>query len=431
MEQNISAKQIADVVNQTMAQYLTHYPEQHTAEAAPAQSRPGKGFTFRSPAITVTGEYCVSQLGETLRELGATHVLLVADKLVHQLGLVAGCEQAIIGAGIGLTLFTDVDGEPDTAIINLGIKALKQSHADFVVGIGGGSALDAAKGMAVMADHQGPLSDLVIGGIASRKVGLGAIPTTAGTGSEATDITVIKDLEHGIKVPVKGPALVPDFALLDPALMLGVPAEVTAATGIDTLTHAIEAYVSRNTNPLSKAYAYHAVETVIKALPVAVGCGDDLDMRYEMSVAAYKAGMAFSNAGLGLTHAIAHQIGAHYHIPHGVANAILLPYVMAFNALSCEKGYAELATAMGSKRESMTRRECCNAVIQTVRRLVEDLGLPNTLTVYNVNASDFPQLAEQAMLDICLIGNPRQVTAAQIVVLMNQVLAGEFPGGYC
>ncbi len=133
--------------------------------------------------------------------------------------------------------------------------------------------------------------------------------------------------------------------------------------------------------------------TVIKSLPVAVGCGDDLDMRYEMSVAAYKAGMAF-------------------------------------NALSCEKGYAELAVAMGIKRESMTRRESCNAVIQMVRNLVQDLGLPNTLTVYNVNAGDFPQLAERAMQDICLIGNPRQVTAAQIVVLLNHVLAGEFPGGY-
>ncbi len=426
MEQNISAKDIADVVNQTMVKYLTEYPTQ-----ALDQHQASNGFTFRSPAITVTGPYCVNQLGDTLLELGATHVLLVSDKLVYQLGLVAGCEQAITRAGIRLTLFTEVEGEPDTAIIKEGIKVLKQSKADFVVGIGGGSALDAAKGMAVMIDHQGPLADLKVGGIASRKVGLGSIPTTAGTGSEATDITVIQDLEYGIKVPIKGPALVSDFALLDPVLMLGVPDNVTAATGIDTLTHAIEAYVSRQTNPLSKAYAYHAIETVIKALPVAVGCGDDLDMRFEMSIAAYKAGMAFSNAGLGLVHAIAHQIGAYYHIPHGVANAILLPYVMAFNALTCEKGYADLAIAMGIKHESMTRRECCNAVIQRVRSLVLDLGLPNVLTACNINADDFPQLAEQAMLDICLIGNPRQVTASQIVVLLNQILVGEFPEGYC
>lgn len=425
MEKSLSAEDIAAVVNHTMAHYVSKNP----AQVLP-QHHTGNGFTFRSPAITVTGPYCVSKLGDTLLELGATNVLLVADKLVYQLGLVSGCEQAITSAGIGLTVFSDVEGEPDTAIINKGINVLKQSKADFVIGIGGGSALDAAKGMAVMVDHQGPLVDIKIGGIASRKVGLGAIPTTAGTGSEATDIAVIQDLEYGIKVPVKGPALVPDFALLDPVLMVGVPANVTAATGIDTLTHAIEAYVSRQTNPLSKAYAYHAIETLIKALPVAVGCGDDLDMRFEMSIAAYKAGIAFSNAGLGLTHAIAHQIGAHYHIPHGVANAILLPYVMAFNALTCEKGYAELAVAMGVKHEPMTRRESCNAVIKVVRSLVLDLGLPNALSAYKVNADDFQQLAERAMLDICLIGNPRQVTATQIVVLLNQVLAGEFPEGY-
>jgi alcohol dehydrogenase class IV len=431
MEQNMSANDIATVVNQTITQYLMESGSLQVKPQSSDRQCSGKSFTFRSPAITVTGAYCVNQLGETLLELGATHVLLVADKLVHQLGLVSGCEQSIALAGIRLTLFAEVEGEPDTAIINQGIQVLKQSKADFVVGIGGGSALDAAKAMAVMIDHQGPLADLKIGGIASRKVGLGSIPTTSGTGSEATDIAVIQDLEYGIKIPLKGPALVPDFALLDPVLMLGVPDHVTAATGIDTLTHAIEAYVSRETNPLSKAYAYHAIETVIKSLPVAVGCGDDLDMRYEMSIAAYKAGMAFSNAGLGLTHAIAHQIGAQYHIPHGVANAILLPYVMAFNALSCEKGYAELAGAMGIKIESMTRRESCNAVIQMVRSLVQDLGLPNSLSVYNINAGDFPQLAERVMLDICLIGNPRQVTEAQIVVLLNRVLVGDFPVAYC
>ena len=414
MTSTISAGDIACIDSQTLQQY-----------------NPSKGFTFRSPAVTVTGPYCVNQLGEILKEFGARHVLLVADNMVHQLGLVAGCETAIKIAGLGLTVFKDVEGEPDTAMIAKGVAALKTSGADFVLGVGGGSALDAAKGIAVLGDYQGPLAEFKAGGLASRKVGLGAIPTTAGTGSEATDITVIKDLANSIKVPIKGASLVPDFALLDPALMLGVPSSITAATGVDTLTHAIEAYVSRQTNPLSQAYAYHALEMLVNALPIAVGCGEDMDMRYDMSIAAYKAGLAFSNAGLGLAHAISHQIGALYQIPHGVANAILLPYVMAFNRLCCESAYAELAGALNVSRESMTQRERCNAAIKAVRQIVIDLGLPTTLVEFDVAKRDFADIAERAMQDICLIGNPRQVSVRQIVALLEQASSGELPLGDC
>ncbi|WP_053062386.1 iron-containing alcohol dehydrogenase [Photobacterium aquae] len=403
----------------------------HIVQQTLLQSQPYRGFTFRSPAVTVCGGNAIHQLGTVLKDLGASHVFLVADRLVHQLGLTRGCEQSIALSGLSLTLFSDVEGEPDSQLIRRGQQQLLACGADFVVGIGGGSALDAAKAIAVLGDYDGLISVFKVGGLASRHVGLGAIPTTAGTGSEVTDITVIKEVETGIKVPVKGPALVPDLALLDPALMLDVPASITAATGIDTLTHAVEAYVSRNANLLSRAYAYHAVETLVQALPVAVGYGHDLDRRYEMAVAAYKAGLAFSNAGLGLTHAIAHQVGARYHIAHGVANAVLLPYVMAFNALSCEADYAELAQALGVAREGMTTREKCRASVLAVRQLVLDLGLPTNFADIGIVERDLPQLAEQAMKDICLVGNPRQVELAQIESLLKQVIAGELPAGYC
>lgn len=385
------------------------------------------GFTFRSPAITVTGPYCVNQLGSALLELGAKHILVVVDRMVWQLGLIAGCETAITMAGLKLTLFTEVEGEPDSHLVAKGIAALNASGADFVLGIGGGSALDTAKAIAVIGDFQGALTEFKVGGLASRKVGLGAIPTTAGTGSEATDITVIKDVANNIKVPIKGPALVPDLALLDPALMLGVPPHITAATGIDTLTHAIEAYTSRSSNPLAQAYAYHSIEMVVKALPIAVGCGDDMNMRLNMAIAAYKAGLSFSNAGLGLVHAISHQVGAFYHIPHGVANAIMLPYVMAFNSLCCENSYSELAKALSVGRDAMTQRELSNTTILRVRQLIIDLGLPTSLAGFEVDPHDFMTIAEQAMLDICLIGTPRQVNVNQIVSLLEQALAGELP----
>ncbi|TKB56568.1 iron-containing alcohol dehydrogenase [Ferrimonas aestuarii] len=408
MTQTHSAADIATVVQQTLQNF-----------------RPNRGFTFRSPAITVTGEYCVSQLGDALLELGASHVLMVVDRQVWQMGLLEGCESAIRLAGLQLTLFTEVEGEPDSELMTKGIEVLTQSGADFVLGIGGGSALDTAKAIAVVGDYHGPLTEFEVGGLASRKVGLGAIPTTAGTGSEATDITVINDVRHNIKVPIKGPALVPDLALLDPMLMLGVPASITAATGLDALTHAIESYVSKQSNLLSQAYAYHAMETVMAALPIAVGCGDNIERRFELAVAAYKAGLAFSNSGLGLTHAIAHQLGAKYHIPHGVANAILLPYVMSFNALCCEQEFAEVAKALGVSRDSMTPRQRCQAAIDAVRQLAADLGLPSSLREFGVLEADFDALATDAMADICLVGNPRQVTHGQVMQLMRQALEGE------
>lgn len=409
----ISSTDIASIVTQTLQQFQGN--------------QANKGFTFRSPAITVTGPYCVNRLGEALKELGAKHVLVVADKMVWQLGLVAGSEASIQAAGLGMTLFNDVTGEPDSDVVAKGLAVLNACNADFVLGIGGGSALDTAKAIAVIGDYLGPLTEFKVGGIASRRVGLGAIPTTAGTGSEASDITVIKDLLNNIKVPIKGPALVPDLALLDPALMLGVPSAITAATGIDTLTHAIEAYVSKEANPLSRAYAHHAMVTLAKALPIAVGCGDNMEMRYDMAIAAYKAGLAFSNAGLGLVHAIAHQLGARYQIPHGVANAILLPYVMVFNSLCCESAYAEIASALGVSRESMTQRERATTAILAVRQLVADLDLPDSLAGFDVARRDFVEIAEMAMLDGCLDGNPRQVNASQIVVLLEQAFSGDFP----
>lgn len=418
----MTVSDITHIVTQTLLQYQALQGSK--SELAIQRE---KGFIFRSPAITVTGPHCINQLGQALNELGAKHVLIVADKMVWQLGLVAGCEAAIQAANLPFTLFNDVIGEPDSDVVAKGLMALNACNADFVLGIGGGSALDTAKAIAVIGDYNGPLADFKVGGLASRRVGLGAIPTTAGTGSEATDITVIKDLINNIKVPIKGPALVPDLALLDPALMLGVPSNITAATGIDTLTHAIEAYVSKQANPMSRAYAYHSMEALAKALPIAVGCGDNIDMRYDMAIAAYKAGLAFSNAGLGLVHAISHQVGARYHIPHGVANAILLPYVMVFNSLCCESAYAEIASALGVSRESMTQRERANAAILAVRQLTADLDLPNSLAGFNLAPEDFADIAEQAMLDICLTGNPRQVNSAQIVVLLEQAFSGRFP----
>ncbi|MFC1237245.1 iron-containing alcohol dehydrogenase family protein [Vibrio sp. F74] len=392
------------------------------------QSKLYKGFFFRSPAITLTGGYSVNQIGDVLIELGVTKVFIVVDKMVYQLGLLEGCQHSLTFAGIEYTIFSEVVGEPDSDIISKCIQKMKTADADFVLGIGGGSALDVAKAVAVMVDYTGSISDFKVGGLASRRVGLGAIPTTAGTGSEVTDITVVKDLATGVKLPIKGPALVPDLAIIDPALMLGVPPEVTAATGVDTLTHAIEAYVSRGSNPLSKAYAYHAVEAVARSLRRAVGCGDNLDDRYDMAVAAYKAGLAFSNAGLGLTHAISHQIGSQFHIPHGTANAILLPYVMAFNALVSEAEYAELAVALGVARENMTQRECCWAAIKAVSQLVQDLGLPTSLAHVDIHLESMLSLAEDALEDICLGGNPRTVTAKQIISLLQDVVSGSISG---
>jgi alcohol dehydrogenase len=212
----------------------------------------------------------------------------------------------------------------------------------------------------------------------------------------------------------------PDLAIIDAGLMINLPASVTAATGIDALTHAIEAFTARNSNPLSNALAIAAIEKLAHALPIVVGNGEDHQARSDMAIAAYEAGLAFSNSGLGLVHAISHQVGAHYGLAHGVANGIMLPFVMEFNGLVCRAEYGAIAQVFGVARETMTVRQQCDAGVKAVRQLLADIGLPATLAQVGADKKDFAEMANAALQDICITTNPRSVTATDIKYILQR-----------
>lgn len=379
-------------------------------------------FNFNAPRQTLMGEGAILKIGEMLGHLGVTHVLVVADRVVYEKGLMRSMERSLERAGIEFTIYPAITQEPDESVVTSAKELLTRNQADFVLGFGGGSALDAAKVIALAGSCQSSLQQLAEPGFGGRRViGLGAVPTTAGTGSEVTDISVIMRADRKHKYVIKQVDLMPDLAIVDPGLMLNLPPLVTAATGIDALTHAIEAYAARSSHPLAKALAICAVQSIAEALPVVVGNGGDVAARLTMATAAYKAGLAFSNSGLGLVHAISHQIGARYRLAHGIANGILLPYVMRFNALVCQQEYAAIAHMLGVTRTGMTQREQCMASIDAVRQLLSDVGLPGSLAGTNIHRDDFAAIAADALEDVCIRDNPRDVTEADIVQLLEEV----------
>jgi len=396
-----------------------------TVESVVAQTvdelTPRNVFHFNSPRRTVVGEWAILKIGKLLHQQQVKHVFAVVDQTVHELGLLNSTLRCLKRANIGCTVFSGVAREPTTDVVEQALTILRRCEADFVLGFGGGSAMDAAKAVAVIKSCHCSLDDLTDPDFDGRRtIGLGAVPTTAGTGSEVTDISVIIHADEHRKYVAKQLDLMPDLAIIDPGLMLGLPPKVTAATGIDALTHAIEAYVSSSANPLTRALATSAITGIHNELPTAVGNGNCMPARLGMAVAAYKAGLAFCNAGLGLVHAISHQVGALYGIPHGVANGILLPYVMEFNALVCRSQFASIAHAMGVARECMDEREQCEASIAAIRRLLSDIGLPDSLADYNARLEDFSDLADEALQDICVKSNPRNVTKADVIQLLER-----------
>ena len=366
---------------------------------------------FQVPPATYIGGGAIARIGEAVAARGIANAFIVIDEVVDKLGLAEGMFRSLNKSGIAYCECKQPAGEPQSALVEQEAKRFTESGCTGMIAIGGGSAMDAAKGIAVLAANPGlAVADLLDASrIRNRRAPLIAVPTTAGTGSEATCVTVIGDQKTHRKQVIAHPSLVPDLALIDACLMLRVPPNVTAATGIDALTHSVEAYVATKATPLTKALAFQALKLIGEALPVAVGQGHNIGARESMALASYMAGMAFSNAGLGLTHSMAHQIGPRYGIPHGMANALLLPSVMEFNKLVCRKEYREIGLALTGKL--LTASES----IAVIQRLTLELGLPRNLAAVGGKAEDFETLADAAMQDYCLPTNPRTVSKQQIV----------------
>lgn len=350
---------------------------------------------------------------------------VVTDPFMVSSGKVSYVTECLEKAGKEYKIFSDVTVDPGIEVVTAGVGRIIEFQPDTIVCLGGGAAIDAAKAIVYFANKTNQIGEITFI----------AIPTTSGTGSEVSRFSVITDREKQIKYPLIDDALVPDIAILDASLVTSAPPSITADTGIDVLTHAIEAFVSTGHNDFTDAAAEKAIKLVYEHLLRCYSTPDDLEARQGMHNASCLAGIAFSNAGLGLCHGMAHALGAHFHIPHGRANGIMLPYVMSFNAGCADtltpavKRYAEIARLLYLDSSS-TRQSALN-VIRTSRRYVEKLHIPSTIQAAGVSEQDFEEkldaMVASAMADRCTATNPRACTEEDIRMVFRKAFVGKLP----
>ncbi|WP_421927245.1 iron-containing alcohol dehydrogenase [Lysinibacillus capsici] len=353
-------------------------------------------LTF-TPA-SYTGWGCLSQLLLEVKKFNAHNILIVTDPLLKEIGLTDNVEKPLIEKGYTTTIYMDIAPEPPLAIGEKLVDFTRKHPFDLVIGVGGGSALDLAKLAAVLAKHDGKVADYLnlTGTKTLDNKGLPKIliPTTSGTGSEVTNISVLS--LDTTKDVVTHDYLLADVAIVDPALTISLPSKVTAATGVDALTHAIEAYVSVNANAVTDALALQAIRLISQSIRTAVHNGQDKQARTDMSYGSYLAGLAFFNAGVAGIHALAYPLGGQFHIAHGDSNAVLLPYVMGYIRQSCEKRMKDILDAMGISSSYLSQEEASYKCVDALQQLVQDVKIPSTLQGFNIPASALEQLTEDA-----------------------------------
>ena len=351
--------------------------------------------------------------------------LVVTDKGLIKVGTVKLVTDIMDEAGFPYEIFSEVKPNPTVTNVKQGIEAFKASGADCLVAIGGGSAMDTAKGIGIVINNP-EFSDIVsLEGVAPTKhksVPIVALPTTAGTGAEVTINYVIIDEERQAKMVCVDPNDIPAVAIVDPELTYSLPKGLTAATGMDALTHAIEGYITKGAWVMSDMYELQAIKMIAEYLPTAVDEPTNPVGRENMALAQYIAAQAFSNVGLGLVHGMAHPMGSLHDIPHGVANALLLPTIMEFNMPECIEKFGVIARTMGVDTTGMTAEEAAQAACDAVKDLAIRVGIPQHLSELGIKEEHIPALAAQAITDVCTPGNPRDVTEEQIVELYKKVL---------
>lgn len=365
------------------------------------------------------------ELPGVVNRLGFKKALVVTDKDLVKFGVCKMVTDVMDEAGIPYEVYSEVVPNPTVTNVKNGVAALAKCGADFLVAIGGGSSIDTAKGIGIVTNNP-EFSDVVsLEGVAPTKkktVPIICFPTTSGTAAETTINYVIIDEEKHKKMVCVDPNDIPCCSIIDAELMFSLPKATTAATGLDALTHAIEGYITKAAWELSDMFEIEAIRLINKYLRLAVFDPSNPVGREGMALAQYVAGMAFSNVGLGVVHGMAHPMGSLHNIPHGVANALLLPTIMEFNAPVCRDKYVEIAKAMGAYKEGMTKIEAAQAACDAVRQLAVEVGIPQHLSEIGIYEKDIDALADQAIQDVCTPGNPRKVTRADIVALYKKVL---------
>lgn len=378
---------------------------------------------FYIPCVSLFGPGCAKEIGTKAQNLGAKKALIVTDEGLFKFGVANTIAEYLKDAGVDSHIFAGAEPNPTDINVHHGVQAYNDNGCDFIVSLGGGSSHDCAKGIGLVTAGGGHIRDYE--GIDKSKVPMTpliAINTTAGTASEMTRFCIITNTDTHVKMAIVDWRCTPLIAIDDPRLMTAKPASLTAATGMDALTHAVEAYVSTAANPITDACAEKAIRMIQQWLRQAVANGDNIEAREAMSYAQYLAGMAFNNASLGYVHAMAHQLGGFYNLPHGVCNAILLPHVCEFNLISTPERYADIAQFMGINTQGMTREQAGKAGIDAIRELSQSIGIPAGLAELGVKPEDHAVMATNAQNDACMLTNPRKANHEQVVAIFKAAM---------
>ena len=386
-------------------------------------------YVFGSPTV-LYGAGCIEKVGERLAKYGLKRALIVTDDTLVQTGKVDLLQKVLRSSQIDSYAYSGVNSEPTNVHVEEGLAALQKHQCDLVVALGGGSAIDAAKAIAILATNSGKITDYEGRNIRipNQRAMLVAIGTTAGTGSEVTRAAVITDIKRNVKMVIKDEMVRPDLAVCDPLLTLSMPPSVTAATGMDALAHAIEGSVSREAQPMSEIFGIAAIRLISRSLPRAWANGQDLDARGDMMLAELLAGFAFGISATCSGHGLARPFGAHFHVPHGMCNAIFLPIFMEFTMPACPDKFAQMAEAMGENTAGMTVWEAGMKAVASVRRLQKIIRVP-TLGDYKIDVQEYRKAIPQMVKDGIASGshrlNPRIPSEQELTTLYESLITTE------
>jgi alcohol dehydrogenase class IV len=377
--------------------------------------------TFFIPPVLITGSGSSEKAGEESKKLGVKKALIVTDQVMVKLGVLEGIKKVLDQNKIQFSIYDAVATEPTVDYVKEGLKSFKDNGCDFLIAVGGGSPIDTAKAIAIMATNPGSIEEYKgLGKVTKEGAPLIAIPTTAGTGSEVTQFTIITDTKTSVKMLIGSPLVMPKVAIVDPLLTLSSPRGLTAAVGIDSLTHAIEAYVSVKAQPMSDIFCLSAIELISGNLRQAWANGNNVEAREKAMLGALQAGIAFSNSSVALVHGMSRPIGAYFHVAHGASNAALLGVVTEFSLIGNPARYAAIARAMGENVAGLTDLEAAQLAAKAIKALIKDIQIPS-LRGLGVDKGKLEQLAPKMAEDAIASGspgnNPRQATKDEIVEL--------------
>ncbi|PXF28928.1 alcohol dehydrogenase [Pokkaliibacter plantistimulans] len=378
---------------------------------------------FYVPTVSLMGPGSFSKLPERVNTLGGKKPLVVTDKGMTALGYTGKLVELLGSAGIDAVVFDETVPNPTDTNVADGLAVYQANQCDLLISFGGGSSHDCCKAIGLVATSGGTIHDYE--GLDKASKALPpyiAVNTTAGTASEMTRFTIITNTSNHVKMAIVDWRVTPNVAINDPELMVDMPPALTAATGMDALTHAIEAYVSTAATPITDACALQAISLIGKFLRRAVARGTDLEARDKMAYAEYLAGMAFNNASLGHVHAMSHQLGGFYNLPHGVCNALLLPHVCRVNLMARQERFADIAAALGEKVEGLSARAAGEQAIDAIVALSKDVGIPQHLAELGVKDEDIETMVVNAQKDVCGFTNPRKLTDAQVAAIYRAAM---------